>query len=49
MTLGLASRISGVTPAAISLLLVHLKKKRPASAEDGRRQAQTPAELPDAA
>lgn len=25
-TLGLASRISGVTPAAISLLLVHLKK-----------------------
>jgi len=28
-TLGQASRISGVTPAAISLLLVHLKKKRP--------------------
>jgi tRNA uridine 5-carboxymethylaminomethyl modification enzyme len=27
-TLGLASRISGVTPAAISLLLVHLKKRR---------------------
>ena len=27
-TLGLASRISGVTPAAISLLLVHLKKPR---------------------
>jgi tRNA uridine 5-carboxymethylaminomethyl modification enzyme len=27
-TLGLASRISGVTPAAISLLLVHLKKAR---------------------
>ena len=26
-TLGLASRISGVTPAAISLLLVHLKKR----------------------
>jgi tRNA uridine 5-carboxymethylaminomethyl modification enzyme len=26
--LGQASRISGVTPAAISLLLVHLKKKR---------------------
>ncbi len=25
-TLGLASRISGVTPATISLLLVHLKK-----------------------
>ncbi len=28
-TLGQASRISGVTPAAISLLLVHLKRKRP--------------------
>ncbi|MBX9613201.1 MAG: tRNA uridine-5-carboxymethylaminomethyl(34) synthesis enzyme MnmG [Burkholderiales bacterium] len=27
-TLGLASRISGVTPAAISLLMVHLKKSR---------------------
>jgi tRNA uridine 5-carboxymethylaminomethyl modification enzyme len=27
-TLGLASRISGVTPAAISLLLVHLRKSR---------------------
>jgi tRNA uridine 5-carboxymethylaminomethyl modification enzyme len=27
-TLGQASRISGVTPAAISLLLVHLKKQR---------------------
>ena len=25
-TLGLASRISGITPATISLLLVHLKK-----------------------
>jgi tRNA uridine 5-carboxymethylaminomethyl modification enzyme len=27
-TLGMASRISGVTPAAISLLLVHLKKSK---------------------
>jgi tRNA uridine 5-carboxymethylaminomethyl modification enzyme len=27
-TLGMASRISGVTPAAISLLLVHLKKNK---------------------
>jgi tRNA uridine 5-carboxymethylaminomethyl modification enzyme len=27
-TLGQASRISGVTPAAVSLLLVHLKKRR---------------------
>ena len=34
-TLGQASRISGVTPAAISLLLVHLKKRRShAFAED---------------
>jgi tRNA uridine 5-carboxymethylaminomethyl modification enzyme len=29
-TLGQASRISGVTPAAISLLLVHLRKRRSA-------------------
>ena len=42
-TLGSASRISGITPAAISLLLVHLKKKRLGSA------ARSPAELPDAA
>jgi tRNA uridine 5-carboxymethylaminomethyl modification enzyme len=27
-TLGQASRISGITPAAISLLLIHLKKRR---------------------
>jgi len=27
-TLGQASRIPGITPAAISLLLVHLKKRR---------------------
>ena len=44
-TLGLASRISGVTPAAISLLLVHLKKKRLATLGAVR----SPAELPDAA
>ncbi len=31
-TLGQASRLSGITPAAISLLLVHLKKRRPAVA-----------------
>ena len=30
-TLGQAARIAGVTPAAISLLLVHMKKKRPES------------------
>jgi tRNA uridine 5-carboxymethylaminomethyl modification enzyme len=29
-TLGLASRISGITPASVSLLLVHLKKSRAA-------------------
>ena len=28
-TVGQASRISGITPAAISLLLVHLKRHRP--------------------
>jgi len=35
-TLGQASRISGVTPAAVSLLLIHLKKmgKRWASPEE---------------
>jgi len=36
-TLGQASRIAGVTPAAISLLLIHLKKggyKVPAAAPD---------------
>jgi tRNA uridine 5-carboxymethylaminomethyl modification enzyme len=27
-TLGQASRLSGVTPAAISLLLIHLKRSR---------------------
>ncbi len=44
-TLGLASRVSGVTPAAISLLLVHLKKKRLGAAPRARERA----ELPDAA
>jgi tRNA uridine 5-carboxymethylaminomethyl modification enzyme len=32
-TLGQASRIQGVTPAAISLLLVHLKRRSPAETE----------------
>ena len=36
-TLGQASRIQGVTPAAISLLLVHLKKRRKSAHESGRR------------
>ena len=35
-TLGQASRISGVTPAAISLLLVHLKKRRLKTADGAR-------------
>jgi tRNA uridine 5-carboxymethylaminomethyl modification enzyme len=42
-TLGQATRISGVTPAAISLLLVHLKKKRikgfASTTADGQRNA----------
>ena len=33
-TLGQAGRISGVTPAAVSLLLVHLKRR-----DGGRRRA----------
>ena len=36
-TLGQASRMSGVTPAAISLLLVHLKKGRFAGFGDGSK------------
>ena len=42
-TLGLAARISGITPAAISLLLVHLKKGRL------RRKASVSAPAQDAA
>lgn len=34
-TLGQASRISGVTPAAISLLLIHLKKRKAQQAVNG--------------
>ena len=34
-TLGQASRISGITPAAIALLLVYLKKKQLADAAGG--------------
>jgi tRNA uridine 5-carboxymethylaminomethyl modification enzyme len=41
-TLGLASRISGVTPAAISLLLVHLKKGRFKGFADGLGLKQVP-------
>jgi tRNA uridine 5-carboxymethylaminomethyl modification enzyme len=39
-TLGLASRISGITPASISLLLVHLKKR-------GYKQFANPAVMPE--
>jgi tRNA uridine 5-carboxymethylaminomethyl modification enzyme len=46
-TLGQASRISGVTPAAISLLLIHLKRGR-FTGWAGERPAD-PAGLPDAA
>jgi tRNA uridine 5-carboxymethylaminomethyl modification enzyme len=41
-TLGLAARISGVTPAAVSLLLVHLKKR---SGRGGLPQASNPSEV----
>ena len=47
-TLGLASRISGITPASISLLLVHLKKLRAnagamaGKAEPGLAEAKQP-------
>ena len=41
-TLGLASRISGVTPAAISLLMVHLRKSgRRGLVRDGAAAPQT--------
>ncbi len=42
-TLGQASRVSGVTPAAISLLLVHLRKRRlPAGGSHERPAAAAP-------
>jgi tRNA uridine 5-carboxymethylaminomethyl modification enzyme len=37
-TLGQASRISGITPASISLLLVHLKKNHPRALGEERSQ-----------
>ncbi len=42
-TVGQASRISGVTPAAISLLLVHLKRLRQRPAQPGDPGRQGPA------
>ncbi|WP_048437982.1 tRNA uridine-5-carboxymethylaminomethyl(34) synthesis enzyme MnmG [Caenimonas sp. SL110] len=41
-TLGLASRVSGVTPAAISLLLVYLKKRRAKGFDGQKRRDETP-------
>lgn len=51
-TLGQASRIPGVTPAAISLLLIHLKKRAsghpvPGKAPDPARQQRQENPLPD--
>jgi tRNA uridine 5-carboxymethylaminomethyl modification enzyme len=40
-TVGQAARISGVTPAAISLLLVHLRRKRAASGKQDPQQKKT--------
>jgi len=41
MTLGQASRLEGMTPSAVSLLLIHLKKRQLAGGRSGpKRQAQ---------
>ena len=51
-TLGQAARISGVTPAAISLLLVHLKrglKSAASAAQQNRRSPASPTQPPSAA
>ena len=48
-TLGQASRLSGVTPAAMSLLLVHLKKGRFAGFSGPAKPAVTPATPPSEA
>ena len=37
LTLGQAARLSGVTPAAISLLLVHLKRRLATSATEASK------------
>jgi tRNA uridine 5-carboxymethylaminomethyl modification enzyme len=42
-TVGAAAKLPGVTPAAISLLLVHVKKHRSASPHPAVDQAATPA------
>ena len=43
-TLGQASRISGITPAAISLLLIHLKKGRLKGAMPAANEVEPPAD-----
>ena len=48
-TLGQASRLSGVTPAAVSLLLIHLKKSRRAAAGAAADPASPPTPLDAAA
>jgi tRNA uridine 5-carboxymethylaminomethyl modification enzyme len=48
-TLGQAGRISGITPAAISLLLIHLKKRRVPGFTGPARQDIDPAGLDAAA
>lgn len=45
-TLGQASRISGVTPAAISLLLIHLKKGKRMGKDGGSAQSNSAANDP---
>jgi tRNA uridine 5-carboxymethylaminomethyl modification enzyme len=44
-TLGHASRVPGVTPAAISLLLVHLKKGRLRQDRAGREEGAAPSRV----
>jgi len=46
---GQATRISGVTPAAISLLLVHLKRLRQRAAQPGDPSPERPADAAGAA
>ena len=45
-TLGLASRMSGITPATVSLLLVHLKKARARPHAGAGASASVPADKP---
>ena len=49
LTLGAASRLSGVTPAAVSLLLIHLKRARIAGFGDTRGSEPAASSQPDPA